>query len=119
MASSLAGGPQLDTPLIPLPEAAKPKHRPTEPVEAALQTALPTVPTSDGTTKPGDGSSSTSTTESPSSTTGTTGATTAPATTAPTGPATPGVSPTIVPPVTPVPPTLTVVPTSAPTSTAT
>ncbi|WP_410789176.1 hypothetical protein [Kribbella sp. C-35] len=101
MASSLLGGPRMDTPLIPLPEAAKPKHRPTAPpAEIAIETPRPT--NTSGT--PGDEPSSTAQTPS---TTPTGGPTSSPTTV-----------PTSIPPVTPVPPP-TVVPTTAPTTTTT
>ena len=90
MSSSLLGGPRLDTPLVPLPEAAtKPKHRPqTTPPPAAIQT-IESSPTPVGANEP-------------SNTPGTTPSATATVvpTTPGTVPSTPGVLP-VTPPVAP------------------
>jgi hypothetical protein len=61
MASSLLGGPRLDTPLIPLPEAARPAPRPlVTPGPAAVEPLRPSetarTPTSEPTSTPTTGS---------------------------------------------------------------
>lgn len=58
LASSVLGGPQVDTPLIPLPEAAKQQPAPrVKTTQQPVQTPEPGDPTSDSTVRPVTGES--------------------------------------------------------------
>lgn len=103
MTSSLFGGPRLDTPLVPLPEAVvKPQHRPhVSPPPEAIQTLRPTQrPTQEQESEPARTTSTPTPTGTP--TPHTTGSPTVPPgkpTTVPT--ATPTTGPTTTPTTTP------------------
>ncbi|MEU4193233.1 hypothetical protein AB0E69_15155 [Kribbella sp. NPDC026611] len=106
-ASSLFGGPRLDTPLIPLPEAANHQPRPRTTPEPAVAQTVESTETPAGRTEPTDGP-----TQDPSSTDSPTSSSPTPVTTTTTT-GTP--MPTTVP-STPVVPT-TAVPSQPPTTT--